>query len=840
MSVSENIPALQHRQQIEAYIAVRPAYITYADVLTRVLTSACQPSMPEAVIQARAKTVSSFAEKVVRKWPRCQDAVNEFTDLCGARVIVQTTEQVRAVRAFIEATFDIVERDDKTTLLGPDKFGYRDMHYIVRLDPVRTASFGVEPGELAAIAGKCAELQVRTWLQHAWADTLHDRLCKNPLHPSEEARRTAALLAGLMEEGDRNFTNLVGHLDGLIANYTAFATREQAAREIDVQQLIFDNEPAPEKVPALALRLARLVAASGDPGRAVSLLRPHLSIRGAARASLLLELGHCLCLLNRERPDSAEYREGIRHIEEAVSLRESTDLPYVPNLRSQASQRARAVSQLGWALQPVRTREHEARDCARRAHKHEPSNPYYLAAMLGLEMRFSGAAALPACMATTIEEALRACLSHAEAGIELPYAWFTAGRHCLLLGKGYDALGYCARGIRHTLAGSHCVPPGLLEDEADWVRDIHPGDKPPADCQRVLDLLTLARSGGTALPDAQRVLILAGGAASLTPQLAAAIRPILSWACDAFAGTLYSGGTNSGVPGCIGDAAAQLAAAGKKHFRLIGYLPEKVPHGVNAHAAYDEHRAVGADFTPDQLIRNWSDIIASGVNPGDVLLLGFGGGALSAVEYRIALGLGASVAVVTGTGGAVDALLADPLWAGVPNLIPLPFDAATIRAFVIPQSGTVPASALDAMAQAIHRQYLADSKRQMPPNLREWAELDETYRRANREQALYAVAILRAVGFEVYPVEGKPVLLNMEGFGAEVEKMAELEHGRWNLERIRDGWRQGPRDNSKKLHNCLVAWAELPETIRDYDRSAVRNFPAMLANAGLEVKPPSR
>ena len=70
--------------------------------------------------------------------------------------------------------------------------------------------------------------------------------------------------------------------------------------------------------------------------------------------------------------------------------------------------------------------------------------------------------------------------------------------------------------------------------------------------------------------------------------------------------------------------------------------------------------------------------------------------------------------------------------------------------------------------------------------------------------------------------------------------MAAMEHGRWNIERLRDGWRPGkPRDDAKKIHDCLVPWAELsddPETgVKKYDRQAVLKFPEILAQAGLEV-----
>jgi ppGpp synthetase/RelA/SpoT-type nucleotidyltranferase len=91
-----------HRKQIEAYTEVRPKYATYACALKRVLERACQVSFPDALVQARTKTVSGFAEKAARRFEKYPDAVNQFTDLCGARVIVQTTEQVRAVRNFIE------------------------------------------------------------------------------------------------------------------------------------------------------------------------------------------------------------------------------------------------------------------------------------------------------------------------------------------------------------------------------------------------------------------------------------------------------------------------------------------------------------------------------------------------------------------------------------------------------------------------------------------------------------------------------------------------------------------------------------------------------------------
>ena len=220
-------------------------------------------------------------------------------------------------------------------------------------------------------------------------------------------------------------------------------------------------------------------------------------------------------------------------------------------------------------------------------------------------------------------------------------------------------------------------------------------------------------------------------------------------------------------------------------------------------------------------------------------LLGFGGGPLSAVEYRIALGLGAWVGIVEDSGGAADALLKDDLWAGSTNLLSLPCDRASVRALVHPPRARPEFSdaTVDKMGQAFHEEYLRNSGSQLPDNLKSWSDLNETFKTANLEQAKYSVQILEACGFDVIPSAhpNKDIKFTKE----EVERMAEMEHGRWNVERLRNGWHHGPRDNERKLHNCLVPWSEdktLTEKIKNYDRASVRKFPEILAKAGLEVR----
>ena len=122
-----------------------------------------------------------------------------------------------------------------------------------------------------------------------------------------------------------------------------------------------------------------------------------------------------------------------------------------------------------------------------------------------------------------------------------------------------------------------------------------------------------------------------------------------------------------------------------------------------------------------------------------------------------------------------------------------------------------------------------------------WNQLQPTFKRANLEQAHYSVEIPEAAGFQVRPAVGAPVVFT--GFDEKNDRgpMAKLEHGRWNIERLRDGWRYGKTsDDSRKIHNCLVAWEERPDDIRRYERDEVRAFPEILAKAGLEIIRPSQ
>lgn len=53
-----------------------------------------------------------------------------------------------------------------------------------------------------------------------------------------------------------------------------------------------------------------------------------------------------------------------------------------------------------------------------------------------------------------------------------------------------------------------------------------------------------------------------------------------------------------------------------------------------------------------------------------------------------------------------------------------------------------------------------------------------------------------------------------------IEEMAKNVHEVWAQNRINEGWTYGPvRDDATKQHPCLVAYDELPESEKAYDRA---------------------
>lgn len=200
----------QHRTRAyEAYGAVRERYIRYAAAVESILRMALR-GLPIHNISARAKDPERFAEKAAKpdpdnpQQPKYLDPINQIEDLAGARVITYVLRTLKEVEQVVQREFEVVERSDKADqLLEKASVGYRSIHFVVRMRPER-----VKLLEYHEFENLKAEVQVRTILQHAWAEIEHDMRYKPSAEPNKELSQRFTALAGLIEVGDREFDQI--------------------------------------------------------------------------------------------------------------------------------------------------------------------------------------------------------------------------------------------------------------------------------------------------------------------------------------------------------------------------------------------------------------------------------------------------------------------------------------------------------------------------------------------------------------------------------------------------------------------------------------------------------
>jgi hypothetical protein len=175
------------------------------------------------------------------------------------------------------------------------------------------------------------------------------------------------------------------------------------------------------------------------------------------------------------------------------------------------------------------------------------------------------------------------------------------------------------------------------------------------------------------------VIIIAGGAKNMIEEEILKYAGFLTKLLQLTKGSIISGGTDAGIPGLVGKIKTQLQLAKPLPFHLVAYLPEKLPYEAVKSAYYDSYYYTPArDFSVIEVLSYWTDIFLSGIKPEDITLYGINGGKIAALEYRIALVLGAKVYLMKDSGRAVDEIVNDKNWNDQPGMLILTNDPLMI------------------------------------------------------------------------------------------------------------------------------------------------------------------
>ncbi|MGZ8803488.1 MAG: bifunctional ribonuclease/(p)ppGpp synthase [Mycobacterium sp.] len=183
---------------VAEYAARRPALVTatnqYLTLVTGLLDEA---GINYLSIAARTKSIDSFAAKADRRAADGRllytEPLVEITDQIGLRVITYLREDVGAVANLLAEEMRLLDdRDMGQETAREGRWGYASRHLLIGVEGVQ------QP----------ASIQVRTVLQHAWAEFEHEIRYKGsiPAAHAPDLDRRFTLAAGLLELADREFS----------------------------------------------------------------------------------------------------------------------------------------------------------------------------------------------------------------------------------------------------------------------------------------------------------------------------------------------------------------------------------------------------------------------------------------------------------------------------------------------------------------------------------------------------------------------------------------------------------------------------------------------------------
>jgi ppGpp synthetase/RelA/SpoT-type nucleotidyltranferase len=153
-------------------------------------------------ISARAKDPDSLLRKLRKK--EYDDPATELTDQIAVRVITYYLDQVDPIVEHLTKSFIVGSQPvDKRRELNVREFGYRSVHLVVQ-----ARLKGMEGPTAEPLRDRWFEIQVRSILEHAWAEIEHEVVYKSGVDYPDDVLREFAAIAAQLEVLDQRFLAL--------------------------------------------------------------------------------------------------------------------------------------------------------------------------------------------------------------------------------------------------------------------------------------------------------------------------------------------------------------------------------------------------------------------------------------------------------------------------------------------------------------------------------------------------------------------------------------------------------------------------------------------------------
>jgi ppGpp synthetase/RelA/SpoT-type nucleotidyltranferase len=220
----------------------------------------------DCYVEGRAKEMSSFLKKCLKKKDKYADPVQDMPDKAGVRVVLFCRDGRPLADKVIQKLFNVSKIDDQGTD-EEDVFGYAAVHYDV-----------VAPESSGTFAGMRFEIQVHNEGQHLWSKVSHKLAYKGVTKPDKAVMRRIHRLAALLEIFDQDVESTRNMILANPSYKGSYALSVLGRHFMRLTGVNFDQELSVQVLDALGdfIPAAETDQFDSEMGKWVAENRPHL------------------------------------------------------------------------------------------------------------------------------------------------------------------------------------------------------------------------------------------------------------------------------------------------------------------------------------------------------------------------------------------------------------------------------------------------------------------------------------------------------------------------------------------------------------------------------------
>ena len=158
-------------------------------------------------IQGRVKKLESFNKKLDKKKDKYKDPFKDMTDIIGIRLITLFKDESDEIINILKKNFkiDFKNSSNKFKMLDYDRMGYISLHYVCSY---KHPEDDLVPQLKELMDNLKFEVQIRTSLQHTWAEVDHQLRYKTLVEVPTKIKRKLFRLSAVFEMADSDFCHI--------------------------------------------------------------------------------------------------------------------------------------------------------------------------------------------------------------------------------------------------------------------------------------------------------------------------------------------------------------------------------------------------------------------------------------------------------------------------------------------------------------------------------------------------------------------------------------------------------------------------------------------------------